>query len=398
MFTLHCCPVFGAHYKITGLSQEFDEVDAALQSSKNQYNALIDGGNQGQLLSNIRTTWSRDTALLRRSLLALSPNLSAHILTVVAQLNSLSNASLMQLLLANPSSCKNQRLINVLQQELRTPFTDAQIRSLLSVSNQGSRRYELEETMNEKGSRRGELGWMIIRGLIKDQDGNKEQLRQWWNRIGTQHAQYNLAESFITDNQSNRYEAQLRALERDLSYSDLYVTENNDYIKLYNLKSKVLKSGRSWKQLTNDELQQVRQIANNTNGDAAVQANNLLCFAIGECKKLVIPRLSSDGTIGLRTQPNNATLTNTNKPAGNFTVYPNPAKTNLTVNFVLSETIGEAYAIMVDFTGREVKRQKLNAQQSQIQWQTDQLQTGLYFVSIVADNKTVWQTKVSIQK
>ena len=53
---------------------------------------------------------------------------------------------------------------------------------------------------------------------------------------------------------------------------------------------------------------------------------------------------------------------------------------------------------LFDFTGREIKRQKLVANQSQVQWQTDQLQSGLYLISIYADNRLVWKTKVSVQK
>jgi hypothetical protein len=63
-------------------------------------------------------------------------------------------------------------------------------------------------------------------------------LRYWWGRIGTRHAQYNLAETYITEPQSSRYEAMLRDWNRDLAYSDVLVQENQDYIELYGIKSK----------------------------------------------------------------------------------------------------------------------------------------------------------------
>ena len=68
------------------------------------------------------------------------------------------------------------------------------------------------------------------------------------------------------------------------------------------------------------------------------------------------------------------------------------------VNYNLVDKFEDAYISLFDFTGREIKRQKLVAPQSQVQWQTDDMQTGLYLISIYTDNRLVWKTKVSIQK
>jgi Secretion system C-terminal sorting domain len=383
--------------ELSALEDEFEEADAALQAAKKQYDELIDGGNQGQLLSNVRTRWNRDTAALRRNLLALSPNLSTQVLIATAELNVLSKASLMTLLQANPSACRSNKLKKVLTQELRTPFSDAEFQSLLTVSSRGSRRFEIEDAINTHSSRKGDIGNALISGLITDPEGNKEKLRYWWGRIGTRHAQYSLAESYIKENESNRYEAQLRNLSRNLTDFEVQRKENDDYVALYGIKSKVLKSGRKWQQMTASEIEQVRRIANNTRGDAAVQANNILCYAFGECQPLVIPFLPNEhGMSVLRAQTPH--ISKPTPSASPFVAYPNPTHTTISVDYNLTDKFENAYISLFDFTGREIKRQKLVASQSQVQWQTSDMQAGIYLISIHADNRLVWQTKVSVQK
>ncbi len=377
------------------LSAEYEEVDAALQKAKKQFTELLDGGNQGQLMANIRSRWNIDTPTLRRNLLALSPNLSAEVLVVTAQLNVLSKASLMQILRANPSACRSNKLAKVLTQDVRTPFSDADMQSLRSISASGSQRYDLQQAINTYSSKRGDIARDLINGMIGDAEGNRDQLRYWWKRIGTQSALYSLAESYIKDNQSNNYEAQLRNLSRDLAGFELQVKENDDYVELYGIKSKVLKDRRSWKEMTTAEIEKVRRIANSTRAEAAVQANNILCYAFGECKTLVVPRLNHVGGIVVP-EPSSALISA--KPNSQFMAYPNPARNTINVDYKLTEKFEDAYISLFDFTGREIKRQKLMANQSQVQWQTDQLQSGLYLISIYADNRLVWKTKVSVQK
>ena len=382
--------------QLSQLSEEYEELDAALQKVKKQHSNLMDGGNQGQLITNIRTRWNRDTALLRSNLMVLSPNVSSEALVIVAQLNVLSNQNLMQLLRANPSSCRSNKLVKVLKQELRTPFLDTDIQSLWSISGRGSERYDLEDAINTYSSKRGEVARSLINGMVGNEEANRDQLRYWWKRIGTQSALYSLAESYIKDNQSNSYQSQLRNLSRDLADFELQVKENDDYVELYGIKSKVLKDGRSWKEMTTVEIEKVRRIANSTRADAAVQANNILCYAFGECKSLVIPRLSNEGIIA-QPEPSPALMMST-KRSNQFLAYPNPARNTINVDYNLTDKFEDAYISLFDFTGREIKRQKLVANQSQVQWQTDQLQSGLYLISIYADNRLVWKTKVSVQK
>jgi Secretion system C-terminal sorting domain len=382
---------------INQLTTAFEEMTTGLEAGRQELTTLLDGGNQTTLLGNIRSQWNRDTATLRTNLLAQSPNLSETVLLEVAKLNVLNKKALMQILLANPSSSKGQKFLRTVQRDMPNLLTDTEIQQLNNAPTGRSKRVDLEEIINRNSSQRAEAAKLLIHNYLTNPEKNKEELRYWWGRLGSRHAQYNLAETYIKDRDNGRYEASLRNMSRDLVYSDLLVKENQDYVDLYSIKSQIFKSGRSLKNLTTDEIGRIRRIANNTDADAAVQANNILCFAIGECKKLVIPRLvdNSEPIQGLiANNVNNSAKNSTDK----FKVYPNPAHDNFVTEYQLSKEFGVAYISLMDIAGREIMRQTIPTKQGQIIWQTEQLKIGLYFISVIVDNHTTWQAKVSVQK
>jgi hypothetical protein len=67
-------------------------------------------------------------------------------------------------------------------------------------------------------------------------------------------------------------------------------------------------------------------------------------------------------------------------------------------DYQLNEEFGEAYMSLMDMTGRELKREKITTMKGKILWQTEQMKIGLYFITLVVDNHTIGQSKVSIQK
>ena len=209
-------------------------------------------------------------------------------------------------------------------------------------------------------------------------------------------ALYSLAESYITDPQSNRYEAALHNLNQDLAYSDAYIKENEDYIELYGIKSKILKSGRSLRELKPSEIESIRRIAHNTRADAAVQANNILCIAIGECKQFEVPRFPTNFGTSQGIIMNNAPTSKIKENA--FTVFPNPTSGSLTVDLDIQTKFTEGSVSLLDLTGKTILNQKISNGQGRVIWQTEQLKLGLYFIILTIDNQIIKQTKVSIQK
>jgi Secretion system C-terminal sorting domain len=78
--------------------------------------------------------------------------------------------------------------------------------------------------------------------------------------------------------------------------------------------------------------------------------------------------------------------------------YPNPTSGSLTIDFDSQKPFNTAFLSMMDIAGREVLKQKIDAGQKQIVWQTEGIQNGLYFIVLTLDNQITHQTKVSVQK
>jgi hypothetical protein len=375
----------------------FETADNTLKNSKTQHANLLDGGNQGALLSNIRSRWHRDTALLRSNLLAQSPNLSTTVLLDVLQLGTLKKQTLMQILLANPSSCREPKFLKKLKQNYATIFSDNDLQTLRNAPLSMSNRFRLENGINIHSSQRAEAAKILVHHYLVHSDVRKQELRRWLENLGSRHAQYSLAETFIAESESNRYAAQLRNLSRDLAYSASYTQENEDYVELYGIKSQILKSGRSLRKLNPSEIERIRRIANNTKGDAAVQANTILCIAIGECKQLEISRLPTSLGVVPNTNQNSERFRNTTAYESIF-VHPNPTSGSLSINFEIQKAFTEGSMSLMDLTGKVVLQQKIDKNQKQIVWQTDNIERGLYFVLLRIDNRIVSQTKVLVQK
>jgi Secretion system C-terminal sorting domain len=336
-------------------------------------------------------------AALRTNLLAQSPNLSTTVLLAVAQLGTLKKQTLMHIFLANPNACREPQFLRKLTRDLPNLLTDADIQQLKNAPRGRSKREELEETVNKNSSKRAEIGKQLVFDLMADSLDQTEKLRYWWGRLESRHAQYKIAETYIKESQSNRYEALLRGLNNDLADSEDLLKENQDYVELYGIKSQILKSGRSLRRLNATEIINIRRIANNTYGNAAVQAKTILCAAIGECKKTEVPRFplsfeTRQIAIGNGGHPN---LSPTND---NFRVYPNPTSGNVTIDLNSKAEFTEGSISLLDMTGKIILNQKINDAQKQVVWQTEQLRQGLYFILFKVGNQTVYQTKLSIQK
>jgi hypothetical protein len=74
----------------------------------------------------------------------------------------------------------------------------------------------------------------------------------------------------------------------------------------------------------------------------------------------------------------------------NFKVYPNPASSQVTVEWQYSEVKLDKL-FLTDMAGRLVMEmqpsQKINAGKMQVQFSTGQLENGIYFVNLISDNK-----------
>jgi hypothetical protein len=246
--------------------------------------------------------------------------------------------------------------------------------------------------------KREKAGRQIIRDLLSESRVDVASLRNWYEKMGNLEDQYALAETYIKEPQSNQSIAKLRSLTASLGGDATLVRWHEDYIELYGVKSGILKSGRKWEQLNQSEERVIRRIANNTKGLAAVQAQNILCLVYRECPFVDIPLSTSTETI---VQMRNAGAANNaaTQQTSDFSVYPNPANTNFTVEYNLKEAVNNAEIVITDgVIGKTLVRQSIDQDKGQYTWNVTGVTSGIYYVFVKNNGKIVWQTKAFVLK
>ncbi len=106
---------------------------------------------------------------------------------------------------------------------------------------------------------------------------------------------------------------------------------------------------------------------------------------------IILPRMNGD-VKGFRV--GSITGVQSGYVSSNFTVYPNPANSELNVS--LNSTISGATIAISDLTGRQLMTQSLNS--TSMQMDVSSLNEGMYFLSISSGNGIVEQAKFVIKK
>lgn len=78
-------------------------------------------------------------------------------------------------------------------------------------------------------------------------------------------------------------------------------------------------------------------------------------------------------------------------------VYPNPASDHLTIEYSFSENQAGIF-VMYDVLGKEVMNKILSANKKRAQFNLTQLNSGLFYYCIIANNNAIARDKIIIIK
>jgi len=81
-----------------------------------------------------------------------------------------------------------------------------------------------------------------------------------------------------------------------------------------------------------------------------------------------------------------------------FKVYPNPAKDYFIIDYFLLEGNTSAIIGINDITGKLVKNINIHDKQNQIVVETKDLQSGIYYISLMTNNSISKTVKIAIFK
>jgi hypothetical protein len=166
-----------------------------------------------------------------------------------------------------------------------------------------------------------QLSNAAIHELMSDSVPNLDELKEWYSIINTPIAKYSLAETNFE--MGNYQEAQnvLSAMPTMFEFGEQKMMEHNNYLNFYNFKKNLIDSDRSYYDLTDAEIDNLKDIALAGNGRSSTMAKGVLCFFCGICLEDEEPNSEQEGDIFYA--PQNSSQNEENFEENNI-VYPNP--------------------------------------------------------------------------
>ncbi len=155
---------------LMAMKAEFLSVDASYINLLYNHQQLIDDGSTYQMVNNVTETWDDNAWTMRNNLLAKAPNVSIEALTEAARENILPAAMLLEVVLANPASARDEVFVKFLQFEAPTPLSQYMIDIIKSTRNGETYRTSLENTISVFQARRIDMAYKIIQAMMYDEE------------------------------------------------------------------------------------------------------------------------------------------------------------------------------------------------------------------------------------
>ena len=169
--------------------------------------------------------------------------------------------------------------------------------------------------------------------------------------------------------------------------------EHGYYMDMLNMKIALRQTGRSFTELTGDEMVQVNTIAENSEGTAGAEARGILETFYGNS---FCDCMNINGDQGYKsTSIDNSDF---GKAFGiSINVDPNPAKEWAAFNYTLPDNTTKGVIKIFDIAGKVIKVIEVNGKQGQNIWDTRTVKSGVYLFSFTV-NGVITTDKIVIQK
>jgi hypothetical protein len=108
-------------------------------------------------------------------------------------------------------------------------------------------------------------------------------LKSWYETVHTPIAKYALAETHLFTNDYKQADAVLYEIPSMFDFGEREQAEYDNYMSFYNLKKDVQLAERDWSELKEDEIYQLKSIAELKTGRSSTMAKGVLCFFYNIC-------------------------------------------------------------------------------------------------------------------
>ncbi|MDP1624099.1 MAG: T9SS type A sorting domain-containing protein [Bacteroidales bacterium] len=364
-------------------------------SINNILTELVDGGSTGALSDEVASSTPPDALPTRDVILTSSPYVSDTVIqTAIEKEDVLNNAMIRDIMVANPHSAKSEILVDMLENRT-TPMPDYLMAEILQGEDSISSKELLESQRAFWNADRSQHYHNLIRyyrtdsvlGLTNDSLIYLLQLR---NTVGSW---YDLTATYF---QRGDYQTGLNILNlipSSFTLSDKQQVIRQSYENLYEILRNVATDSSRVMNIDSTDKHTLESISDSNLGQISAFARNLLVAsaATNYLEPIFLPETElksskRDKYRGAKTSFKENLLN----------VYPNPAKTYFVVQYHLNEIPEECFIELTNIMGKPLSRIPVQLKDDQMVIPVNNLNQGVYIVTLKNKGNTVQQTKISL--
>ena len=364
------------------LEQDYYNAYSPYSLIKNVYENRIDGGSTNSTVADIKTARPSDMWQLRSKLLGSSPYLSQDVLFAAADRDDVfSESVLFEIMLSNPDELKKDTLMRYLGNKAH-PLPEYMISILEQVATGTSAKTVLQNQMASYRKQFSQAAGDIVRSIINDSLVDLAELRGWLGNLNDIHADRDIIATFVAEGDFGNAFALAELLPNLYGLEGAALQEHDDYMDLLHLYQNLHNSNRGTMQLTDSELNQVEDVADNGTGTSRAMAKAMLegayDYHFEDCPVAPYP----DGD---RSASSNYVSPEDLGKALGFTVSlkPNPATTWTAIDYTLPSDGKTAVVEITNALGVKVMQLLLNGHEGQKVLDLRELSNGVYTMTVL---------------
>jgi hypothetical protein len=220
-------------------------------------------------------------------------------------------------------------------------------------------------------------------------------IRQLWASSTNLERQYLVAESYFQEGNINTGNQILGTIPTQFGLGNDALATHNKYANLSSLQQTILSNNREFDNLTNSELGTIANLSKDDLNRVTIKAQSWLDFYYEESfDDLFVFPVAPNQNSYQASIPNEIISSKTIS----FNATPNPASDEVTFHFSLPKEMKKGKILIQDINGKIIHEINLTQDSKNANWNPSNIQRGIYFYSLIIDDKTLETKKLVLIK
>lgn len=371
---------------------DFDVAKEAYISTAYVYKSLLDGGNTQAVVDEVQESWPQEAWDLRNYLMSKSPYLSTTVLMEVMKKNTLPQAMVLEICLANPEATKKESFIKWAEYEAPNPLPGYMIDLIAGSWDERTFRMELEAQMGQHHADMSVASDILQASYRADEENIPfADMLDQWNKMPNYGARFAEVEMHLRMKQFEQAKAILNSLAARYTLKEEREAERDRAIWYIDRLQGLAGEGRSIMQFNATELAELTTFAETTSDIPGTWVRNILCFGYQIC----LPHGEGVGGGNKALKPRKDVPNTTTERV--LEVMPNPASAWATIAYDLGMETSEGYVRIIDARGKEVALLPAMAAKGQLLWDTRTVPSGVYAIELFRSKERVSTRRLVVQ-